>query len=182
MRRRGAGPFEASVIVKVQGPASQSVRTGVREFGAAALVWPPPVRDDGTPVTGALAEGGDELAWKGHASSIFRITDSSTTEVKFRSSSEQDCSVRDAAVVGDNVYAIVACSDGAVRVVRAAAHGEPTRVALPSVPTLGDCAPRRLTGRAPDELWVLATCASTGKSEMHAVFRRGRAQAPLQVR
>ena len=179
MRRQGAGPFKASLIVKADGPASQSRRAGVREFGAAALLWPPPARDDGTPVVGAPAEGGDELAWKGHASSIFRIADDATTEFRFRSPSEQDCAARDAALVGVQVYAVVACSDGATHVVRADPDGQPDRVELPSTPALGACVPSQLAPAGPHELWVLAACAPAGKPEVRALFRSGPAPSAL---
>jgi len=181
MRRQGAGPFKASPIVKVDGPASQSLRTRVREFGDAALLWPPPARDDGTPVAGAPAEGGDEVAWKGHASSIFRIADDATTEFRFRSLSEQDCAVRDAALVGVHVYGVVACSDGAIHVVLANAHGQPDRLELPPTPALGACVPSQIAAAGPHELWVLATCAPPGKPEVHAFFRSGSAQSPLRT-
>ena len=179
MRRHGQGRFKAAVIVKADGPQTQSVRTRVREFGSAALLWPPPVRDDGTRVFGAPAEGGDEIAWKGHASSVFRITDEGTAEFRFRSASEQDCSVSDAALVGEGVYAIVACPDALARLVRATAHGEPERVELPSLPALLACSPAQVIGRAPDDLWVRAECGPEGQPKSDAIFRRAHAQKPL---
>ena len=181
MRRHGQGPFRASVIVKAEGRVSQSSRTGVREFGSAALLWPPPVHDDGTPVTAAPTEGGDEIAWKGHASSIFRITDEGTSEFVFRSASEQECSVRDSALVGEEVYAIVECPNTLPRLVRAVAHGEPERVGLPSLPKFSACSPAQITVRAPDDLWVRAECTTANKPRVDAVFRTGHAQEPLLV-
>jgi hypothetical protein len=179
MRRHGKGPFSASVIVKADGPQTQSSRTYIREFGSAALLWPPPVRDDGTPMSGALAEGGDEIAWKGHASSLFRITDEGTTEFTFRSVSEQDCYVKDAAPVGQDVYAIVACPDASARLVRAVVHGEPERVELPTLPALPACSLVQVIGRVPDDLWVRAVCGSAEKPDRDAIFRRGHMQKPL---
>ncbi|HEX2660647.1 MAG TPA: hypothetical protein VHU40_20340 [Polyangia bacterium] len=177
MRRHGAGAFKPTVVVKAAGPASQSLRTRVREFGDAALLWPPPVHDDGRPVAGALAEGGDEAIWKDHASSIFRITDEAVTELKFRSPDEQDCGVRDAAMAGDHLYAIVACAGGAGRVVRADAGGVTDRFELPKTPALGSCAATELSVQAADDVRVSAMCTAPGKPDVRAVFRRASAPA-----
>ncbi len=181
MRRHGQEPFRATVIVKANGPQTQSSRTSIREFGSAALLWPPPVRDDGTPVSGALAEGGDEIAWKGRASTVFRITDAATTEYTFRSASEQNSSVSDAVLVGQDVYAIVQCPNALARLVRATADGEPERVELPNVPTFPTCWPTQITVRAPDDLWVRTDCGPAGKQTGSAIFRRGHLQKPLLV-
>ena len=181
MRRHGQGPFKASLIVHADGPASQSVRTQVREFGAAALVWPPPVRDDGTPVTGALAEGGDEIAWKQHAASIVLIKDDSKAELPFRSAAEQDCHVREATLAGDRVYAIVACPSSPARLVRAGVAVPPEPIAIPALAGLA-CVPTRILANAPNDLWLRAACGGTSeKPETTAVFRQGHAQQPLRV-
>jgi hypothetical protein len=177
MRGRGPGSFRPFVIVKSEGPQTQSVRTRVRELGTAALVWPPPARDDGTPVAGAIAEGGDEIAWKGHASSVFRIDDHGIGELRFRSTSEPDCFARDAAVIGQDVYVIVACPTQRARLVRASAHGEPEPVMLPSPPTLGPCSPTELAPRTGDGLWVRAECGPES-APVSAVFRPARVQGP----
>lgn len=179
MRRHGQGQFRATIIVKADGIQTQSLRTRVREFGSAALLWPPPVRDDGTPVSGALAQGGDEIAWKGSASLVFRITDEGTTGLTFRSTSEQDCHVLDAALVAEEVYAIVACPNGLARLVRAVAHGEPEHVELASLPAMPACSPTQVVVRPPDDLWVRAECGPTGKPKGDAIFRRGHVQEPL---
>jgi len=129
------------------------------------------VRNDGTPVSGAITEGGDEIAWRGFASSVYRITDAGTAAFTFRSASEQDCSVRDAALVGQDVYAIVECPNTLARLVRAAAHGEPERVGLPVLPSFSACSPTQITVRAPDDLWVSAECSTMNNRKVGAVFR-----------
>jgi len=139
------------------------------------------VRDDGTPVSGAITAGGDEIAWKGRDSSLFRIDDDGTTAFTFRPATEQDCSVRDAALVGQDMYAIVECPNSLAQLVRAAAHGEPERVGLPALPSFSACSPTQISVQAPDDLWVSAECITKDKRKVGAVFRRGHAQAPLIV-
>jgi hypothetical protein len=179
MRRHAAGQFQASVIVHAEGPPTQSQRTQVREFGAAAVLWPPPARDDGTAVSGAIAEGGDEIAWQGHASSVFKITDTAIMELRFRSVSEQDCQVIEATLAGEEVYALVACPGVPNRVVRALHDAEPVRLALPVLPALPACSPIQVLGRAPADLWIRAECGTAGQAQVQAIFRSGHPQQPL---
>jgi len=178
MRRHGKGPFKASLIAHATGPASQSQRTQIREFGAAALLWPPAARDDGTAVTGAVAEGGDEITWKGHAGSIFVIKDDTTSEIPFRTASEQDCSVAEATLSGDSVYALVECPSSPLRLVHAAAGAPPETIALPPLGALA-CVPTQIIARTPTDLWLRASCGGTTQQpEISAVFRESHAQPP----
>jgi hypothetical protein len=179
MRRHAKGPFRTTLIVHAEGPQAQSLRTQIREFGGAALVWPPPVRDDGTPVTGAPAVGGDEIAWKGHASSIFLIKDDGVAELPFRSTSDQDCHVQQATLVAESAFAIVACESSATRLVRAAVGAPPEPFALPPLSDSAPCTPVQIMARAPDDVWVRATCGASKQRETEAVFRSGHAQLPL---
>jgi len=180
MRRHEKGPFTASVLIHAEGSQTQSLRTQIREFGAAALVWPPPARDDGTPVTGALAEGGDEIAWKGHASSLFVVKDDSTTELSFRSSSEQDCHVQEAALVADGAYAIVACPSLPTRLVHARAGATPEPIPVPALNEHTPCAPIQVIARSADDVWLRGACGGTPEQpEVEAVFRQGHAQQPV---
>ncbi|MEP7052108.1 MAG: hypothetical protein ABJB12_17215 [Pseudomonadota bacterium] len=180
MRRHAQGPFKATLIVHAEGPQTQSVRTQIREFGAAALLWPPPVRDDGTKVTDAVANGGDEIAWAGHASSIFLIKDDAAAELSFRSTSDQDCYVQDATLVGESAYAIVACPSSAARLVRARLGVPPEPIALPPLIDHAPCTPVQIIARAPDDLWVRAACGGTAeKPDVDAVFRSAHPQQPL---
>ena len=180
MRRHAHEPFKATVVVRVLGTSSQSVRTKVREFGSAALLWPPPVRDDGTPASDALTEGGDEIAWKGHASSIFRIKDDKTTELRFRSPAEQDCYVQDATFAGEQVYALVVCPSSPTRLVRAVVDGTPQRIATPASTAGASCTPTQIIGWPASSLWVRAACGGTPElPDTEAVFRIGHAQTPL---
>ena len=181
MRRHGQGPFKASLIVRAEGAASQSLRTQIREFGSAALLWPPPAHDDGTPVAGALAEGGDEIAWKGHASSIFLLNDAGSAELSFRTASEQDCQVAEATLAGDDVYALVACPSQPARLVRATRALAPQAVTVPRLGPL-TCVPTQIIGLGPNDLWLRAACGGTpNQPETIAIFRQGHAQPPLQV-
>ncbi len=167
MRRHGNGAFRASVIVRGTGFGVQSSRTRVREFGGAGLVLPPPAHDDGSLVKGAPAEGGDEKTYKGHASSIFVVTDDAVTERAFRGKSEQDCVARDAALDGLAVVAVVACP-ASTRLVRIAEDGARSEMPLPGA----SCEPSAVDLRAPGDLWVTATCG---------VFRLGHTQTPLRA-
>jgi hypothetical protein len=173
MRRQGQGTFAASTIVKVNGIPSQSVRTRIRESGPAAVLWPPPARDDGTRVAGVATEAGDEIAWKDRASLVFKISQQGIASLRFRSVHEQDCYAREAAVVGDEVYVIVACPDELTKLVQAVAQGEPQSVDSFTLSGVSVCAPVQVMGLAADDLWVRARCGPAGQPKIDAIFRRG---------
>lgn len=166
MRRTGSGPFKPTVLVKGTGPSMSSLRAHVRELGTVALVWPPPARDDGTPFAGATM-GGDEIAWKGHAATLFVIEGDTHRELKFRAKAEPECRLVDAAIASGVIHAIVACPGADPRFVRFDEGGTPQPVAL-ALPEAGSsCRAKSLSVRLPDELWILAEC---NKGE-GAVFR-----------
>jgi len=156
VRRTNDGKVREWVIVHGTGLAMQSNRTHIAEFGSAALVWPTPARDDGTPVNGAPAQGGDESAWRGKANTIFLITDQGVHERVFRSVTEQDCSVATAALVGDDVFAVVECPSAPTRLTRIDRSGARVRLDVPS-----RCEPQGLRVKG-SELTVRAVCASDG--------------------
>ena len=181
MRRHAEGAFKASIIVHGVGSPMGSLRTYVQELGSAAIVVPPPAHDDGTAFTNAPAEGGDEPAWTDHASSIFVITDEKTRELRFRAPNEE-CTVDQATLVGQTVYALVACPKLPLRFIRFAADGTRERIAPPALPAFpGDvCRPRSLIVRQPDDLWVRAECGNEGKAVV-AFFRAGHEQEPITL-
>jgi len=180
MRGQGRGSFEAATVLRMLGFGS--LRTEVREVGTAALVLPPPVRDDGTMVAGAPTEGGDEMAWKGKASRLYVVRGSQVDPHVFRTAAEQDCSLADAASTGDTTYAVVSCPGKPWFLERWDADWKAERIALPrleSSPPLA-CQPRKLLVRPPEDLWIEAAC---GPSEptVPAIFRRGRPQEPVRL-
>lgn len=164
MRGRGRGPFRPTVIVRGTGWHAESWRTRVREFGVAAIVLPPPAHDDGS-VLPEHAEGGDEITYKGHASSIFVVTDAAVSERAFRGPTEQDCTAEDAVYFRGDVYAIVACPKKRTRLERLTEAGAREPIAL-------SCAPTSLEARAQSDLWIAASCG---------VFRLGHPQAALHA-
>ncbi len=183
MRGQGQGSFEAATVLQMLGFGS--LRTEVREVGTAALVMPPPVRDDGTMVAGAPTEGGDETAWKGKASRLYVVQGSRVDPHVFRTAAEQDCSLADAAATGDTTYAVVRCPDRPWFLERWGADWKQERIALPGLG--GDagatplaCQPRKLLVRPPDDLWIEAACGLSGPM-VPAVFRRGRPQEPVRL-
>jgi len=191
MRRNSAGPFRASAITPQRPPGVASLLTQVREFGSAALLLPPPVRDDGTPPFGCPAEVGDEMGWKGHAGSVFIVSNSETKELAWRTPAEQDCYVPDAVLNAEGVFAIFECPMPPDSVTDAA-ENYVTRVRyllhvslsggreLTSLPEVGGftCEPDQIELRPPDDLWVSAACGG-GASGSFALFRRGHPQLPL---
>ena len=149
VRRHAAGPWTTSVLLHGTGWRVQSQRTGVAEFGGAALVWGPPAHDDGSLVKGAPTEGGDEITWKGHASSIFVIDEHGTRELRFRAPNEGECRVSDAAYVSGDVFAMVRCADGPARLRRV------TETAREDVALA--CEPELIAVHA-GELWMRGAC------------------------
>ena len=180
MRGESRGSFKAATVLPMLGFGS--LRTEVREVGTAALVLPPPVRDDGTMVTGAPTEGGDEMAWKGKASRLYVVRGSQVDAHVFRTAAEQDCSLADAAAVGDNTYAVVSCPGKPWFLERWDADWKAERIALPRIESSTPlaCQPRKLLVRPPDDVWIEAAC---GPSEptVPAIFRRGRPQEPVRL-
>jgi hypothetical protein len=192
VRGNEAGAFETSALVRWTGPAS--LRTQVREQGRVAIAWPPPVRDDGTAVADAPTTGGDEPGWKGNASGLFVIGDGKTTRLAFRSVSEGDCSVADAAFADGLVYYVLRCPNGAETALFRFDHdGARQKLVLPAL-AKGDagyattgggpphlpCRPRKLVARPPDDLWVVSDCGPDA-APVPAVFRRGRSQEPIAL-
>jgi hypothetical protein len=190
LRKRGDGPFQATTVVPMFAQASMA--TALRGGGRAALVLPPPLHDDGLHAFG----GGvfqDEPAWKGSASTLFVVAgdEGEVARLTFRTEAEQDCAVRDATQLGDVTWAVVGCATRQPPWLVRFDSGAATRLSLPSIALHGGrfgvadagdtplpCRPKKLVAREPDDLWIEAECGEPAKP-VPAVFRRGRAQAPI---
>jgi hypothetical protein len=182
--RGAAGTFERSVLFRTtdfQWAALSLAR--VREQGAFALVLPP--------------SNNTELgSWKPTAQTpyVVRAGGHRAAPIPWDADTWR---VRDAALDGTSLLVIEAgFASDATKLLRVSGEtveelvlpgltsdGHGFRVANPHEAALASCEATKLSMRAPDDLWIQASCASAdaGKPPIPAVFRRGHAQKNVVV-
>lgn len=143
----------------------------IRQNGTRAVVLPP-----NFPITEV-----NDVGWRPNGQTMFVIGDDDKPVARaFPSAGEgNDCTAKDAAVAGDDVYVIRDCFDGTpIVVLRVDAKGRAATLPLPKYAG-AECAPESLVMHGADDLWVAAGCGPD--RDIPAVFRLGRPQTPVEL-
>jgi len=175
-------PLQTSI-----GMALETYHSKVHEMGGRAIAVPP--------ASLTASEG-----WKPNGLTVF-LVDGDKPRARTIGGNDM-CTVVDAHHAGDVVYAVRRCYGEAMfeDVVRVNADGKTEKLALPRLvkkagggfraastdaekKSGSPCSPLSLVVRAPDDVWVTASCggdqSSSGAGGISVVLRRGRPQEPV---